>query len=274
MVAEIPAKCRNQASTSEARREWSEVAHFERDPGAKVESTMNAKRVHSRARHWWRTEIRPLLVLLLIGFSLRSSLADWNDVPTGSMRPTILEGDRVFVNKLAYDLKVPFTTWHIAEWGNPHRGDIVVFFSPHDGKRLVKRVVGLPGDSIELRNNVLVINGEPVAYRPIAEEFLRDLTPADHAGRVFAAEQLPGQTHVVAGYPAAPAMRTFAPVHVPEGSYFMMGDNRDDSFDSRYWGTVDRKEIVGRATAVVMSLDRNHYWLPRWKRFFTSLRSE
>src|ERR1044072_4562551 len=107
---------------------------------------MNAKTFRARARHWWRKETRPLLILLWIGFSIRSSLADWNDVPTGSMRPTILEGDRVFVNKLAYDLKVPFTTWRIAEWSNPQRGDIVVFFSPHDGKRLVQRVGGLPAD--------------------------------------------------------------------------------------------------------------------------------
>src|SRR6187455_1451415 len=128
------------------------------------------KNFRVRARKVWRQEIRPLLIFSLVLFSLRSSLADWNDVPTGSMRPTILEGDRVFINKLAYDLKVPFTTWHIAEWSNPQRGDIVVFFSPHDGKRLVKRVVGLPGDTVELRDNQLVINGMPVEYQPIAEE--------------------------------------------------------------------------------------------------------
>jgi len=235
---------------------------------------MNAETFRSRARQWWRKEIRPLIILALILFSLRSSLADWNDVPTGSMRPTILEGDRVFVNKLAYDLKVPFTTWHVAEWSDPHRGDIVVFFSPHDGKRLVKRVIGLQGDTIELRNNTLVINGSAVAYQPIAEELIRDLAPADRAGRVFASEQLPGQTHAVTGNPAAPAMRSFAPQRVPEGQYFMMGDNRDDSFDSRYWGTVDRKQIVGRATAVVMSLDKKNYWHPRWQRFFTSLQRD
>ncbi|MCU0785087.1 MAG: signal peptidase I [Verrucomicrobia bacterium] len=235
---------------------------------------MNVKCFRARACRWWKQEIRPLLIFALILFSLRSSLADWNVVPSGSMRPTILEGDRVLVNKLAYDLKVPFTTWHIAEWSNPPRGDIVVFYSPHDGKRLVKRVVGLPGDTIELRNNALVLNGQPVEYQPIAEELLRDIPAAERVGHVFAAEQLPGQTHAVAGNPAAPALRNFAPLCVPDGQYFMMGDNRDDSFDSRYWGPVERKRIVGRATSVVVSLDRNNYWFPRAHRFFTSLRSE
>ena len=234
---------------------------------------MNEKPFRTRARQLWRQEIPPLLIVLLIGFSIRSSLADWNDVPSGSMRPTILEGDRIWVNKIAYDLKVPFTTLHLSEWSNPQRGDIAVFFSPHDGKRLVKRVVGLPGDTIELRNNALMINSQPIEYQPIAEELLRDIPAAERAGRVFASEQLPGQTHAVTGNPAAPAMRSFPPQRVPDGQYFMMGDNRDDSFDSRYWGTVDRKEIVGRATSVVLSLDKSNYWLPRWQRSFTSLKS-
>jgi signal peptidase I len=228
--------------------------------------------LRSRARHWWRKELRPLLVLALVICSLRSSLADWSDVPTGSMKPTILEGDRVYVNKLAYDLKIPFSTWHVVQWGNPQRGDIVVFFSPHDGKRLVKRVVGLPGDRIELRNNVLILNGQPVEYDPVPPELLRGVAVADRTSHVFASEKLPGQTHTVAAWPAMPAKRDFGPATVPEGHYFMMGDNRDDSFDSRYYGPVERQRIVGRATAVAISFDREHYWLPRWHRFFTSLR--
>lgn len=234
---------------------------------------MKASTLQVRARRFWREELRPFAILVLCLFSIRSSLADWNDVPSGSMRPTILEGDRVYVNKLAYDLKVPFTTRRIAQWSNPQRGDIVVFFSPHDGKRLVKRVVGLPGDTIELRHNVLVLNGQPVEYKLIPDELLRDVPLAERAGRVFAAEELPGQSHAVAGWPAVAAKREFGPERVADGHYFMMGDNRDDSFDSRYYGTVERSQIVGRATAVVMSLDKKNYWLPRWDRFFTSLRS-
>src|SRR5208283_2899694 len=119
----------------------------------------------TRGRGWgrkvWR-ENKSLLITIIILTAVRSAIADWNDVPSGSMNPTIVQGDRVFVNKLAYDLKVPFTTWHLAQWSNPKRGDIVVFFSPADGQRLVKRVIGLPGDRIEQANDRLLINGLPL----------------------------------------------------------------------------------------------------------------
>jgi signal peptidase I len=187
------------------------------------------------------------------------------------MQPTILVGDRILVNKLAYDLKVPFTTWHLAEWSNPRRGDIVVFYSPHDGTRLVKRVVGLPGDTVEMRNEQLIINGNAVAYAALSAELAEQLPAAERPGSQFATEQLPGQKHVVMALPGLPAKRTFGPVTVPADSYFMMGDNRDNSFDSRYFGVVDRQQILGQATTVVLSLDRENYWLPRWQRFGSAL---
>ncbi|PWU16579.1 MAG: signal peptidase I [Verrucomicrobia bacterium] len=236
-----------------------------------VQFCMNVSSLYSRVRRYWRKEIRPLLIMAIIVFSIRSSLADWNDVPTGSMKPTILEGDRVFVNKLAYDLKVPFTTWHLAEWSNPERGDVVVFYSPHDEVRLVKRVIGLPGDTIELRQDNLFLNGKPVTYSNADPERLRDVSPDDQAHHIFGTEQLPGRTHFVAAIPTVPARRDFGPFVVPKDHYFMMGDNRDNSFDSRFYGPVERKRILGRATTVVLSLDRQHHWLPRWHRFFRSL---
>jgi len=232
---------------------------------------MNMASLRARVRRWWRKEIRPVLILALVLFSIRSSLADWNDVPSASMQPTILAGDRIFVNKLAYDLKVPFTTWHLAQWSNPQRGDIVVFYSPYDGTRLVKRVVGLPGDTVELRNDQLIINGQPMEYAPLPAGISDQLPEVERERSLLATEQLSGHSHAVMAIPGVPAKRTFGPVQVPEGHYFMMGDNRDNSFDSRYFGVVERKRIVGRATAVVLSLDRNHYWLPRSQRFFSAL---
>jgi signal peptidase I len=225
----------------------------------------------SRLRQWWRKEIRPILILALVLFSVRSSLADWNDVPSGSMNPTILEGDRIFVNKLAYDLKVPFTTWHLATWSNPQRGDIVVFYSPHDGTRLVKRVVGLPGDTVELRNDELIINGTPVQYSPLNAEISGQLPDVEQQHSQFARELLPAHPHAVMAIPALPAKRTFGPVTVSAGQYFMMGDNRDNRFDSRYFGTVERKKIVGKATDVVFSINKSNYWIPRSQRFFKPL---
>jgi len=232
---------------------------------------MNMIRLRCRVRRWWRQEIRPILILALVLFYIRSSLADWNDVPSGSMQPTILVGDRIFVDKVAYDLKVPFTTWHLAEWSNPKRGDVVVFYSPHDGTRLVKRVVGLPGDTVELRNEQVFINGTAMEYAPLDAGLANELPKAEQQGNQFATENLSGHEHTVMATPRFPARRTTDPVHVPEGCYFMMGDNRDNSFDSRYFGVVNRKQIVGKATAVVLSFNRENYWLPRWHRSFSAL---
>ena len=234
---------------------------------------MNWTKYRAVASRWWKREIRPLLILALIMFSVRSSLADWNVVPSGSMQPTILVGDRVWVNKLAYDLKVPFTTWHIAEWSNPQRGDIVVFFSPKDGTRMVKRVIGLPGDTIELRNARLFINGQSVDYSALEPEASRQLPDPERTRGIFATEQLPFHPHAVMSLNGVPAMRTFGPVHISADQYFMMGDNRDNSFDSRYFGVVDRSQIVGRTSSVVLSLDKSNYWLPRRGRTFSSLDS-
>ena len=117
---------------------------------------------------FWREWLRPLALAAAIVFPLKSAVADWNYVPSGSMIPSILPGELVWINKLAYDLKVPFTTVHLAEWGSPQRGDVVVFYSPADGIRLVKRIVGLPGDLIESRNDRLFINGVPLAYAAFA----------------------------------------------------------------------------------------------------------
>lgn len=212
------------------------------------------------------TEIRIFLLMILIVSSLRSALADWNDVPTGSMKPTIQEGDRVVVNKLAYDLKVPFTTIPIVKWDDPQRGDIVVLFSPVDGIRLVKRVVAIPGDKVELRENLLYVNDQLAKQSPIAIEQSGDYGPAH-----VMAEDLLGHNHKMMVTPEIPATRSYGPVVVPPGNYFVLGDNRDNSNDSRYIGFIERRRIVGEAVAVAFSLDRKRWFVPRFDRFFEGL---
>lgn len=211
-------------------------------------------------------EIRVFLAMLLVVSSLRSALADWNDVPTGSMKPTIEEGDRVVVNKLAYDLKIPFTTVEVFKWADPQRGDIVVLFSPVDGTRLVKRVVGVPGDRIEMRENQLFVNGHAAKWKEIgaAED-------TEQGSSLVVEENLAGRLHRVMFTPQIPAVRSFGPVTVPTGKYFVMGDNRDNSNDSRFIGLIERRRIVGKATAVAFSFDRSRHYAPRFERFFKSI---
>ena len=223
-------------------------------------------------KRFWKTQIRPLLAIAAVVLPFKSAIADINFVPSGSMKPTILEGDVIFVNKLAYDLKVPFTTWHLAEWGNPSRGDVVVLFSPEDGIRLVKRLVAVPGDTLELRNNVLWINGQKAAYQPPATAVLEYVSKGDLAHAQFAIETVEDRSHAVMEFPAyrSPA-ESFGPVTLARDEYFIMGDNRDNSKDSRWFGVVKRDLIVGKATGVFLSLDKPGSWKPRLRRFFSSL---
>ncbi len=218
----------------------------------------------------WQGWVKPFLVVVIVVSTFRSAVADWNDVPTGSMKPSIVEGDRIFVNKCAYALKVPFTSWRIAEWSQPRRGDVVVCFSPEDGKRLVKRIVALPGQTVELRDNVLIIDGKAAAYAPPGAAAANRLGPVAD-GRVLMLEKIDGRSHPVLFTPGIRAMRCFGPVRVPAGQYFLLGDNRDSSRDSRFFGPVARRQIVGRAPAVVFSLNRDRYYRPRGDRFFRSI---
>jgi signal peptidase I len=217
-----------------------------------------------RRTNWWRKVLKehvaPVAITVLVLCSFRSAVADWNVVPTGSMNPTIIEGDLIFVNKLAYGLRVPFTNWRVAQWDGPARGDVIVFQSPVDGTRLVKRVVGLPGDTIAMENNRLSINGQAVAYSSVIVG----------GKNVVASEQLGGHAHAVMATPAIPARRSFGSIIVPADQYFVLGDNRDDSADSRYIGFVPRGNIWGRSSKVLMSFDPQTH-LPRVSRTLHAL---
>jgi len=201
-----------------------------------------------------------LLVVLLMSL-FRSVVADWNTVPTGSMKPTILEGDRILVNKMAYDLRLPFSHISLLELSEPKRGEIVIFDSEKAGKRLVKRVVGLPGDVVAMRGNRLYLNGQWLDYRG----------PAEGEGYVDLKEELAGAEHSLRLQGQGSSLSNFGPVAVPPEHYLVLGDNRDRSADSRVHGFVPRREIVGRSDTVVVSLDYEDHYLPRRERWWHAL---
>ena len=210
---------------------------------------------------------RGFLAFLLSFALLRTAVADWNPIPSGSMRPTLLEGDVVLVNRLAYDLKLPLTDLSLLTLGKPRRGDVVTLTSPATGVRLIKRIVGLPGDRLELRDEVLILNGAPATYTDAAThgEVLGGGWVVD---AVASTEHLAGQAHRVQTLPAvAGARRSFAEITVPAGQYFVMGDNRDNSEDSRYIGPVPRDHLIGRAHHVLVSADILDRWQPRLARW-------
>jgi signal peptidase I len=212
----------------------------------------------------WRDN-KSLIAFLFLMVLFRSAIADWNVVPSGSMLPTIREGDRILVDKMAYDLRIPFTHVALARWSEPQRGDIVTIDSSAAHELLVKRVIGVPGDVVALRDNVLFVNGVRAGYQPLAVAPMAD-SPGS-PGK-YLTERFDGVAHVVRLSEDAPSPRSsFGPVVVPPGEYLMLGDNRDDSADSRYFGFFPRDEVMGRTRRVAYSLDSDHYYLPRADRF-------
>lgn len=218
---------------------------------------------------WLRRNVGFIVFLALLGL-FRTAVADWNPIPSGSMHPTLLEGDVVFVDRLAYNLKVPLTNIVLAHTGDPRRGDIVTFFSPKDGTRLIKRIIGLPGDVVEMRYKRLIVNGRPASYRP-------DGVGEDAIGRGrmvptrMAIERIGHEQQVIQWIPGLSLESDFGPVKVPPGDYLMLGDNRDDSADSRFFGFVPRKLIIGHAERILVSADILHDWRPRLSRFGAKL---
>jgi len=215
------------------------------------------------------TRNKGFIVFMLGMLVFRSAVADWNVVPTGSMQPTIRIGDRILVDKAAYDVRLPFTHVSLVHLADPKRGDIVVLDSAAAGERLVKRVIGVPGDTVALRQNQLYVNGYSASYRPIKVEGIGD-DREDPA--LYAVEDVGTLHHAVRWSLAAQGHGSdFGPVTVPAGQYLLLGDNRENSADSRYFGFFPRTEITGRATRVVVSLDPGDHYLPRSDRWGVTL---
>jgi signal peptidase I len=192
----------------------------------------------------------------------RALFLDWNIVPTASMKPTIVEGDYILVNKLAYDVRVPLLGWRLMESSHPKRGDIIIFQPPGSSDRYVKRVLGLPDEKIEMRDQRLYVNGDPAGFDfpdlgpSFAELEGPFLAPVAHAIPV-------GHTH------SAPAR--LRPVEVPKDHFFVLGDNRCNSKDSRSFGFVPRDRVLGRVVCVLISVDMQRSWWPRFDRFLHPL---
>ena len=213
----------------------------------------------------WIKQNRGFLIFLLCFGFFRSAMADWNPIPSGSMRPTLLEGDVVLVNRLAYDFKIPLTDIAVAKLGDPQRGDVITFTSPVDGVRLIKRLVGVPGDIVEMRDEVLFVNGRAAEYSAP-----RSVLEAMDYGRTVdglrTTERIEGNERTVQFLPTIPAKRNVGPISVPADSYFFLGDNRDNSADSRYIGVVPRRLLIGRAHHILVSANIKNDWLPRLER--------
>jgi len=220
-------------------------------------------------RNWLRENKGFLLFLLLLGI-FRTAVADWNPIPSGSMRPNLLEGDVVFVNRLAYDLKLPLTDVVLAHLNDPKRGDIVTFTSPADGQRLIKRLIALPGDKVEMRNKQLLINGEPADYELLTLG-LEPITEGRSLPAVQVSEKVAGKQRIIQWLPDLHRATDFAPMTVPADSYMMLGDNRDNSVDSRYIGLVPRKVLIGRAERILVSAAILDDWSLRTERIGRSL---
>ena len=233
---------------------------------------MNKVEKNEDISFWSPENLRSIIVLVFLIFCFRWSIASPYHVPTASMEPTIKVGDRLLAFKLAYNLKVPFTDIVLLSWGEPERGDIIVFRYPKDTDiDYVKRVVGLAGDRIKFRDDVLYINDEPQSrtMKGFDRSVLDDI--ADHKEiKDLYKENLSGREHWV--MQNKPAHKSFIspnwpPVGewtVPEDSVFVSGDNRDNSTDSRVWGEVPMSYIHGKAVFVIWS---SVDWSPRFYRF-------
>jgi len=197
------------------------------------------------------------ILFIVLLFSFRSSVADWYHVPSGSMEPNIQVGDRIVVDKAAYTLELPFTDIVVADTGAIARGDIVIIQSQAANTRLVKRVVGIAGDRVSLNHNTLMVNGK-AATRSRADNMVYN-------------ETLDDSTRQIQLLPIDGAYHSFNTVTVPPNHVLVMGDNRNNSVDSRYYGFIPEHEIQGQATGIAFSVDKDNFYLPRPSRFFAGL---
>lgn len=197
----------------------------------------------------WAEYSKDFFPVLLLVFTLRSFLLEPFQIPSGSMIPTLAIGDYIVVNKFAYGIRLPIIKTKVVPIEDPKRGEVVVFIPPHKKQYFIKRLVGLPGDTVSVQNNILYINGQAVTQTPIGKNTSGD-APSACPNYTIAQEQLGETAHRMQTCDFASHPSREGTWQVPAGHYFMMGDNRDNSEDSRYWGVVPDENIVGKAFAI------------------------
>lgn len=205
-----------------------------------------------RIRRITRENLPVLFVLLGIA-TFRTAVADWSHIPSSSMEPNFYPGDYIWVEKFSYGPSIPLVNKRLPGWGSPQRGDIVTFVPPHTDQVYIKRVMGLPGDEVTVRGAQVWINGQAL------DQTFETLPN----GNVTAVEQIDGAAHTIlftAKLGLSPLPRTFK---VPEGKYFMMGDHRNNSEDSRVWGFASEDQIQGRVTHIAVSFSSQRPWRDR-----------
>jgi len=191
-----------------------------------------------------REYIEAFVIALLVALIVRSLLLQAFKIPSSSMENTLLIGDHIFVNKLVYGYHIPFMRGRVLELSKPKHGDIIVFVFPEDdSKDFIKRVIGVPGDTIEVKRKSIIRNGEV-----LTEDYAQYI---EEGGQL-----IPGQ-----------AVDDLPPLKVPPGKYFVLGDNRDRSYDSRFWGFVDTEAVIGKAMFIYFSIDwsRDVGWIEVWR---------
>lgn len=219
---------------------------MKKDLGKALEKA-SAKKLADK-KPWYREYAEALIVAAILALFIRTFVVQAFKIPSGSMKNTLLVGDHLLVNKFIYGIEIPFTHSRILTIRHPERGDVIVFEFPGDMKKpyfdrrdFIKRVIGVPGDTVAVRDKQVYVNGKPYVI-PQAIHKDPDLIPAGYGPRDF-----------------------MASVKVPPGKYFVMGDNRDRSYDSRFWGFVDQSEILGKAFIKYWSWNPDTH-RPRWGR--------
>lgn len=225
-----------------------------------VSRTAEAEKKKKKKKSLVREYVEAIGLAVLLALVIRTFLIQAFTIPSGSMMDTLLVGDYILVNKFVYGAEVPFTGRHLPGLRRPQRGDIVVFRYPLDEKRdFIKRIIAIPGDELVIRGDQVFINGQPIP-EPYVKPGTGGFVPSRLSDR-DAREPCLAQ--------AATAARTnsdqFGPIVIPPGHYFMMGDNRDNSQDSRYWGCLKREQIRGKAFIIYWSWNGDDGWL-RWRR--------